>query len=150
MKRRDFLEKWGLSSLKIKLGFLEGEFNPRDPDRAAAWELYVELLTRVTTQSIAPEDGEEQAALDSVYSIFPLTRDILRRHGSGSGEFAKLAIPVLNQIVRPLSQRGIDVRLLELSASRTVAASSAPTCPRCSRGCETTPELSLIWPRSRI
>jgi hypothetical protein len=101
MKRRDFREKWGLSSLKIKLGFLEGEFNPRDPDRAAAWELYVELLTRVTTQSIAPEDGEEQAALDSVYSIFPLTRDILRRHGSGSGEFAKLAIPVLNQIVRP-------------------------------------------------
>jgi hypothetical protein len=101
MKRRDFLEKWGLSSLKIKLGFLEGEFHPRDPDRAAAWELYVELLTRVTTQSIAPEDGEEQAALDSVYSIFPLTRDILRRHGSGSGEFAKLAIPVLNQIVRP-------------------------------------------------
>ena len=101
MKRRDFLEKWGLSSLKIKLGFLEGEFNPRDPDRAAAWELDVELLTRVTTQSIAPEDGEEQAALDSVYSIFPLTRDILRRHGSGSGEFARLAIPVLNQIVRP-------------------------------------------------
>lgn len=101
MKRRDFLEKWGLSSLKIKLGFIEGEFNPRDPDRAAAWELYVELLTRVTTQSIAPEDGEEQTALDSVYSIFPLTRDILRRHGSGSGEFARLAIPVLNQIVRP-------------------------------------------------
>src|SRR6516162_190105 len=105
MKRRDFLEKWGLSNLKIKLGFLEGEFSPRDPDRAAAWELYVELLTRVTTQSIAPEDGEEQAALDSVYSIFPLTRDILRRHGSGSGEFGKLAIPVLNQMVRPFVAR---------------------------------------------
>lgn len=39
MKRRDFLQKWGLSSLKIKLGFLEGEFAPQDPDRAAAWEL---------------------------------------------------------------------------------------------------------------
>jgi hypothetical protein len=149
MKRRDFLEKLGLSSLNIKLGFLEGEFNPRDPDRAAAWELYVELLTRVTTQSIAPEDGEEQAALDSVYSIFPLTRDILRRHGSGSGEFARLAIPVLNQIVRPFVTTW-HVRLLEFSASRTVATSSAPTCPRCSRGCETTPELSLIWPRSKI
>lgn len=36
MKRRDFLERWGLSSLKINLGFLEGEFAPRDPDRAAA------------------------------------------------------------------------------------------------------------------
>ena len=105
MKRRDFLEKWGLSGLKIKLGFLEGEFNPRDPDQAAAWELYVELLTRVTTQYLSPEDGDEQAALESVYVIFPLTREILRRHGSGSGEFAKLAIPVLNQMIRPFTAK---------------------------------------------
>ena len=105
MKRRDFLERWGLSSLKINLGFLEGEFKPSDPDRAAAWELYVELLTRVTTQCLAPEDGDEKTALDSVYAIFPLTRDILRRQGSGSGEFAKLAIPVLNQIIRPFTAK---------------------------------------------
>ena len=105
MKRRDFLERWGLSSLKINLGFLEGEFKPSDPDRAAAWELYVELLTRVTTQSLAPEDGDEKTALDSVYAVFPLTREILRRQGSGSGEFAKLAIPVLNQIIRPFTAK---------------------------------------------
>ena len=105
MKRRDFLEKWGLSSLKINLGFLEGEFKPSDPDRAAAWELYVELLTRVTTQSLAPEDGDEKTALDSVYAVFPLTREILRRQGSGSGEFAKLAIPVLNQVIRPFTAK---------------------------------------------
>jgi len=74
MKRRDFLGKWGLSGLKIKAGFLEGEFAPNDPDREAAWELYVELLTRVTTQSLLPESGDEKAALDSVYAIFPLTR----------------------------------------------------------------------------
>ena len=105
MKRRDFLQKWGLSSLKINLGFLEGEFAPRDPDRAAAWELYVELLTRITTQYLAPEDGDEKTALDSVHAIFPLTREILRRHGSGCGEFAKLAIPVLNQVIRPFTAK---------------------------------------------
>jgi hypothetical protein len=105
MKRRDFLEKWGLKSLKIKLGFLEGEFQPGDPDRAAAWDLYIELLTRITTQSLAPEEGDEKAALDSVYALFPLTREILRRHGSGAGEFAKLAIPVLNQIIRPFTAK---------------------------------------------
>jgi hypothetical protein len=105
MKRRDFLEKWGLSSLKIKLPFLEGEFRPQDPDRAAAWELYVELLTRITTQYLPPEDGDEEAALQSVFVIFPLTREILRRHGSGAGEFAKLAIPVLNQIIRPFTAK---------------------------------------------
>jgi hypothetical protein len=102
MKRRD---SWGLSSLKINLGFLEGEFAPQDPDRAAAWELYVELLTRVTTQYLAPEDGDEKTALDGVHAIFPLTGDILRRQGSGCGEFAKLAIPVLNQIIRPFTAK---------------------------------------------
>jgi hypothetical protein len=105
MKRRDFLEKWGLSGLKIKAGFLEGEFAPRDPDREAAWDLYVELLTRVTTQNLAADHGDEKAALESVYSIFPLTREILRRRGSGCGEFAKLAIPVLNQIIRPFTAK---------------------------------------------
>jgi hypothetical protein len=105
MKRRDFLAQWGLSRLKINLGFLEGDFDPRDPDRGAAWDLYVELLTRVTTQGLAPEDGDEKTALDSVHAIFPLTREILRRHGSGGGEFAKLAIPVLNQIIRPFTAK---------------------------------------------
>ena len=105
MKRRDFLEKWGLSSLKIKIPFLEGEFRPQDPDRAAAWDLYVELLTRIATQYLPPEDGDEEAALQSVFIIFPLTREILRKHGSGAGEFAKLAIPVLNQIIRPFTAK---------------------------------------------
>lgn len=105
MKRRDFLEKWGLSGLKINLGWLEGNFAPHDPDREAAWELYVELLTRVATQHLLPDDGDEKAALNSIYVIFPLTREILRRRGSGCGEFAKLAIPVLNQIIRPFTTK---------------------------------------------
>jgi hypothetical protein len=105
MKRRDFLAKWGLSKLKINVKFLEAEFDPHDPDREAAWDLYVELLTRITTQYLPPEDGDEKAALDSVYAIFPLTREILRRRGSGCGEFAKLAIPVLNQVIRPFTAK---------------------------------------------
>ncbi|MCP5159312.1 MAG: hypothetical protein H6975_07790 [Gammaproteobacteria bacterium] len=105
MKRRDFLEQWGLSRLKINLGVLNGEFEPHDPDRGAAWDLYVELLTRITTQGLPPEHGDEKTALDSVHAIFPLTREILRRHGSGCGEFAKLAIPVLNQVIRPFTAK---------------------------------------------
>ena len=105
MKRRDFLEQWGLAGLKINLKFLEAEFAPRDPDRAAAWELYIELLTRITTQYLPPEDGDEKTALDSIYAIFKETREILRRHGSGCGEFAKLAIPVLNQVIRPFTAK---------------------------------------------
>lgn len=105
MKRKDFLEKWGLANLKLNLGFVEGEFSPQDHDRAAAWELYVELLTRVTTQHLEPEDGDEKSALHSLYQIFPLTREILRKHGTGCGEFAKLAIPILNQVIRPFTAK---------------------------------------------
>lgn len=105
MKRRDFLRQWGLSKLKISLGFLEGEFEPNDADREAAWDLYVELITRISTQNLAPNEGDEKAALDSVYTLFPLTRETLRRRGSGCGEFAKLAIPVLNQAIRPFTAK---------------------------------------------
>ena len=105
MKKREFLEKWGLSKLKLNLGFLETEFAPNDADREAAWELYVELLTRVGTQPLPSYEGTEQAALKSIYSLFSTTREILRRRGSGCGEFAKLAIPVLNQILRPFTAK---------------------------------------------
>jgi hypothetical protein len=103
MKLRDFLGQWGLSSLKINLHFLEAEFRPTDPDRAAAWELYVELLTRVTTQYLSPDEGDEKTALESAHILFDLTRDILKRAGPNSREFPKIAIPVLNQIIRPFS-----------------------------------------------
>jgi hypothetical protein len=136
MKRRDFLEQWGLTGLKINLGFLEGEFAPRDADRASAWELYIELLTRVTTQSVLPEEGDERTALESIYQIFPLTREILRRNGSGSAEFAKLAIPVLNQIIRPFATKWHRI-------STTAAFRDADVCR------EFRSDLSNIQPRLR-
>lgn len=69
------------------------------------WELYIELLTRITTQPLPPEHGVEKTALDSVFSLFPLTREIIKRHGRASAEFTKLAIIVLNQVVRPFTAR---------------------------------------------
>jgi hypothetical protein len=149
MKRRDFLEQWGLSSLKIKLGFLEGEFARRDADRAAAWELYVELLTRVTTQYPSLVDGDEKAALDSTYEIFPLTREILRRQGSGCGEFAKLAIPVLNQTFDHSPQNGTAYCWPVRSKTRIAAPSSAPNYPDCNRIYATTDAPSRRWPKWR-
>lgn len=105
MKIRDLFENWGLTGLKVKAGFLDAEFKPDDADRKAAWELYVELLTRVSTQYLAPEHGDEKTALDSVFSLFATTRDILKRNGSGCTEFAKIAIVVLNQVVRPFTAK---------------------------------------------
>jgi hypothetical protein len=61
MKWQGWLEKWGMTSLKIKTPFLEMEWKPKDEDKAAAWEMYVELLTRITTQPLDSEHGDEKA-----------------------------------------------------------------------------------------
>jgi hypothetical protein len=122
MKLRDFLETWGLGGLRIDLRFLEGEFSPSDADRKAAWDLYVELLTRIATQYLPPDAGDEQTALKSVYELFSLTREVLKKHGSGAGQFAKLALPVLNQIVRPFTAKwhGLSVAGAFESAPRRI------------------------------
>ncbi len=105
MKWKDWLEEWGMTRLKIKTPILELEFMPKDADRAAAWDLYVELLTRITTQELPDGSGEEKTALDSVHSLFETTRSILKARGRQAEVFTKIAIVVLNQIVRPFTAK---------------------------------------------
>lgn len=105
MKLRHLFENLNLTGLKVSAGFLDMEWKPQDQDRDAAWELYVELLTRVTTQALPKGHGTEISALNSVYSIFPTTREILKKHGRETTEFAKVAVIVLNQVVRPFTAK---------------------------------------------
>ncbi|MDP1933564.1 MAG: hypothetical protein Q8K47_01600, partial [Nitrosomonas sp.] len=91
MKIKDLFENWNLTGLKIKASFLEMEWKPSDPDKEAAWDLYVELLTRITTQPLPDEDGVEQTALDSIYALFGITRETLKAHGRSCIQFAKIA-----------------------------------------------------------
>lgn len=104
VKWRDLLEQWGLTNLKLTFGFAEFAFQPRDPDRNAAWDLYVELATRITTQPLLDDEGDEKTALDSVYAVFDMTRTILKAN-RGATEFAKIAIVVLNQVIRPFTAK---------------------------------------------
>lgn len=105
MKWSKWLENWDMTSLKLSPPFLEMEWNPAEPDKDAAWELYIELLTRITTQPLSDTDGDEETALHSVYSLFSLTRSIIKSHGRGCREFTKIAIVVLNQIIRPFTAK---------------------------------------------
>ena len=105
MKWGEWLDEWGMSKLQVKAGFLNLEFEPKDKDRDAAWELYIELLTRITTQSLAPTDGDEATALGSVHALFGITRDVIKRNGRGCIEFTKIAIVVLNQVIRPFTAK---------------------------------------------
>ena len=105
MKWGKWLENWDMTSLKITAPFLEMEWSPAEPDKEAAWELYIELLTRISTQDLVNAHGDEKTALDSIFSLFPTTRQVIKSHGRECIEFTKLAVVVLNQIIRPFTAR---------------------------------------------
>ena len=105
MNLSNWLEKWGMSSLKITPPFLQMEWTPQASDKNAAWALYIELLTRIATQPLPIEHGDEKTALDSVYSLFATTREVIREHGPECINFTKIAIVVLNQVVRPFTAK---------------------------------------------
>ena len=105
MKWLKWLENWDMTSLKINTPFLEMEWKPQDEDKSAAWELYIELLTRIVTQPLDPEHGDEITALNSVYSLFDITRNILKNNTKNCTEFTKIAIVVLNQVIRPFTAK---------------------------------------------
>jgi transcriptional regulator with XRE-family HTH domain len=79
-------------------------------ERSAAWELYVELVTRTTVSRLGPHDGLLREALNSIYSVFDTVRAILRRHGPVVAQvrderphtFAGLALDILNHELRPV------------------------------------------------
>lgn len=98
-------------SLKVPyLGEIAGTWEPDDSERRAAWEMYVELVTRVSVAELGPEEGLLREALSSLHSLFDTTRKILRAYGPSvaqpKGEdnlsFGYLAVVILNNVLRPV------------------------------------------------
>jgi transcriptional regulator with XRE-family HTH domain len=83
---------------------------PDEEERKAAWEMYIELVTRVPIAVLGQGEGLLREALSSLYSLFPTTRAILRHYGPAMARnnqdrklsFSSLAIRMLNTILRPL------------------------------------------------
>jgi len=94
-------------SLPFGIGSASWESDPTE--RKAAWELYVELVTRVAVQPLASEQGLMREALNSLYSLFASTREILRAAGPKVGasktSVGGIAIAVLNNGLRPFLSR---------------------------------------------
>ena len=105
MDSATIFKKFNLEKVRFGPKWANVELNFEDGDRLAAWELYVEMLTRVATQRLPSESGDEETALNSIYSLFQTTREILRQHGRGAFHFTRVAIPVLNQVVRPFTAK---------------------------------------------
>lgn len=104
-----------LTSVKISLklpfiGGVEGTWEPDERERNASWEMYVELVTRISVTELKPGEGLLREALSSIYSLFSTTREILRQYGpsvaqpKGDGKlsFGYLAVTILNVALRPV------------------------------------------------
>ena len=111
IKITELFAKFHLGKVKLGPSWANAEVSLDTSDGDAAWELYVEMLTRVVTQPLPVEIGDEETALDSVYSLFPITREVLRRRGRRAINFTKIAVPILNQIIRPFTAKWHGKRL---------------------------------------
>ena len=113
------LSKLGVSFTKKRL---KAALNSNDIRKKAAWDLYVEMKTRITTQPLDPKHGDEKTALRSVYSLFKTTRGILKKYGPDCSEFSEIALAVLNQKVRPFTARWHRKKLKGAFKSKTKCA----------------------------
>ena len=105
MKLRKLFKNFQLEKVRLGQRGVSVDISFKPADRDAAWELYIEMLTRIVTQPLPAEAGEEETALVSIHSIFDTTREVLRRQGRSTIEFSKVAVPVLNQVVRPFTSK---------------------------------------------
>jgi len=95
-----WLKLWDLHNAGIAHG-RHGEFwAPTPADRALAWDLLVELQMRITVQVLNRNEGNDAAALKSIYELFPNSREAMRRHGVDCANTAALISAFLNKHVR--------------------------------------------------
>ena len=104
-----------LTSVKVSLtlpyiGGIEGTWEPDETEQNAAWEMYVELVTRISVAELKPNEGLLREGLSSLYTLFNTTREILRKYGPSVAQpkgkdgisFGYLAVAILNTVLRPV------------------------------------------------
>ncbi|WP_142212517.1 transmembrane 9 family protein [Streptomyces sp. SLBN-118] len=86
--------------------FSQLTFMVNDESRQVAWRLFVETVTRVSTQPLKQDDGLVRETLTSLYGLFATTREALKAGRpsvplSGGPTVEYLAITMLNRELRP-------------------------------------------------
>jgi hypothetical protein len=81
------------------------KFSVDAEDRQVAWQLFIETATRIATQPLRAEEGFLREALNSLYSLFATTRELLRGMRPSNvteGETVETAaVAMLNKDLRP-------------------------------------------------
>ncbi|MFE3942705.1 TIR domain-containing protein [Streptomyces sp. NPDC059118] len=109
---------------------------PGPVERAAAFDLQVELATRVGVQPLGPDDGSLREALTSLHSLFATTREVLHRVAAASPPplvLPHIAFVLANQHLRPF-----------LSTWHSALRQYEDTCPPGRSAIE----YERLWPRA--
>lgn len=111
---RNYLRRFrGIKAQKVSVNLPFGlggiEFVPNKVEQRAAWSLYVELTTRIAVQPFDPQYGLMREVLTSLYSLFGLTRQVLREAGPdvahGPNSLGPLAIEILTKGLAPFTTK---------------------------------------------
>jgi hypothetical protein len=77
---------------------------PGPVERAAAFDLQIELVTRVGVQPLAPHQGSLREALTSLHALFSTTREVLHRVATETAAplvLPRIAATLANEHLRP-------------------------------------------------
>ena len=133
VKERETMVKFTGVKVSLNLpyiGGVEGTWEPDESERDAAWEMYVELITRISVAELKPDEGLLREALSSLHTLFGTTRAILRKYGpsiaqpKGEGDlsFGYLAVVILNAVLRPVLAKWHPL-LLDYESTRSASGS---------------------------
>lgn len=98
------LEEHGVSCV------LQGVWNPNPAEQAGAWDIVVELVTRISVVGLNDDEGRLDTALASYAALFDVGRAALQRHGPtvaeerrGELSLATIVAHILNRVIRPVT-----------------------------------------------
>lgn len=95
------MDDWKLEEVEIQ-GL---KFTSAGAQRRVAWRLFVEMATRIATQRMRDEDGDDGVALKSLRDLFQLTRTTISEMQptpSASGDTVETySLDMLNSDLRP-------------------------------------------------
>jgi hypothetical protein len=118
-------------TVSLPFGLGSAEWEADSTQRSAAWALYVELVTRIAVQELEQDAGLVREAMNSLYTLFGTTREILRSSGPDVGatrdSVGGLAIAVLNKGLRPfLSKWHPLLQIWEAKRPTNVSVNNTP------------------------
>jgi transcriptional regulator with XRE-family HTH domain len=123
--------------------------------QAAAWDLYVELTTRIAVARLGPDEGMLRETLTSLYSLFGTSRRLLKRHGRimaqqtpfGPDSVQAIVMSMLDDVLRPFLSKWHP--LLLAHENQRPAGVTAPEHERAWIGNEEL-RLALVQVRARL